>query len=372
MSRSNLTIVGIDPGTTLGYAILDIDGNILKVGSSKQLDLNSLIREIIDFGECIVVSSDVSKTPGFVKDFSNKLGARIIVPEYDLKVDEKRRMIGNFYVDDSHQRDALASAYFAYKKIKPLLEKIDSYLIREGKEYMGYEAKKSLIKQESPNIFSIVNKEEHKTLENKKKKRIKKSGYSAVEDRKYFLEDENKTLKNKIKFLENKTNKLILNVDIMADEKARMKGLNSENKIRFLYKQINELNNKVESLQSKVEILKKAIKGNDFIIVEKARNSIMEIQPDKKMIFVDDPNILGRKIIDLINDNVEFLICKTKPSMNTKENLNCSILDSDVLETIEFDDFVLVNKDKFNKEKGKIDVLAKVVGNYRKERLYSK
>lgn len=36
---SELLIVGIDPGTTVGYAILDIEGNLLILNSSKHLNL---------------------------------------------------------------------------------------------------------------------------------------------------------------------------------------------------------------------------------------------------------------------------------------------------------------------------------------------
>ena len=47
MHQKPLLIVGIDPGITAGYAVLDINGKIIKVRSSKQLDLNSLISENI-------------------------------------------------------------------------------------------------------------------------------------------------------------------------------------------------------------------------------------------------------------------------------------------------------------------------------------
>ena len=43
-------IVGIDPGTTVAYAILDLNGTVIKTLSKKELDLSSLITEIIKLG----------------------------------------------------------------------------------------------------------------------------------------------------------------------------------------------------------------------------------------------------------------------------------------------------------------------------------
>ena len=43
-----LLIVGIDPGVTVGYALLDINGNVIKLYSSKELDLDKLISKIIE------------------------------------------------------------------------------------------------------------------------------------------------------------------------------------------------------------------------------------------------------------------------------------------------------------------------------------
>jgi len=41
--EKQLLIVGIDPGTTLGYAAIDFEGNLIRVYSDKNFDLNSLI-----------------------------------------------------------------------------------------------------------------------------------------------------------------------------------------------------------------------------------------------------------------------------------------------------------------------------------------
>ena len=39
--------MGIDPGTTLGYAILDVEGTFIMAGSSRDLNIDALILLII-------------------------------------------------------------------------------------------------------------------------------------------------------------------------------------------------------------------------------------------------------------------------------------------------------------------------------------
>ena len=46
--EKKLLIAGIDPGTTTAYALLDLKGNIVRVESSKEFNLNTLIKKITD------------------------------------------------------------------------------------------------------------------------------------------------------------------------------------------------------------------------------------------------------------------------------------------------------------------------------------
>src|SRR3989338_7900791 len=110
MNEKKLLIVGIDPGITTAYAVLDIESNLIELKSSKQLDLKILISEVMKIGKVVLVGTDKVKVPSLVESFATKLGARIVNPDEDLKVDEKRKMTQNFSFDDEHQGDALASA----------------------------------------------------------------------------------------------------------------------------------------------------------------------------------------------------------------------------------------------------------------------
>jgi len=78
MEEKKLLIVGIDPGITAGCAILDINGKLIRLFSSKDFNLNSLISESIGFGRVILVGTDKLKVPGLVHAFAAKVGADIL------------------------------------------------------------------------------------------------------------------------------------------------------------------------------------------------------------------------------------------------------------------------------------------------------
>lgn len=125
-------IVGIDPGSTVGVAVLDIEGRPLLVSSLKMPDREEVLSLISSLGKVIMVATDASKPPEFVKRISSLLNAKLYIPSNDLTVEEKvniaREISEKYNVDipDSHARDALAAAAKAYKAHKPLIEEAAS------------------------------------------------------------------------------------------------------------------------------------------------------------------------------------------------------------------------------------------------------
>jgi len=124
-------IVGIDPGTTTAWAVLDLDGNKLHVGSSKGMGLSALISVITFFGRPLIVGCDKKKIPGFVDEFARKFGARVANPRDDLKVEFKRNLVSGIAFENTHEMDALASAIFAQKEMNPLLDRVKRFIEKE-------------------------------------------------------------------------------------------------------------------------------------------------------------------------------------------------------------------------------------------------
>lgn len=63
MESRRLLVVGIDPGVTTAYAVVDIDGNFVRAASSKSLDLNSIISDSVALGKVVLVGTDKAKMP---------------------------------------------------------------------------------------------------------------------------------------------------------------------------------------------------------------------------------------------------------------------------------------------------------------------
>lgn len=148
-SKGKLLILGLDPGTTLGYAILDIKGKLIKLSSSKNLSMNSLISKLLKEGKVVVVGTDIIKTPHYIEKVAARLGAIVISPKKDLLVKEKRKLTKQFNTKNRHEIAALAAALFAFKKIKNSFKKVDRYLKKRNKEEFSSLVKEKILKTKS-------------------------------------------------------------------------------------------------------------------------------------------------------------------------------------------------------------------------------
>ncbi|MEA2075319.1 MAG: DUF460 domain-containing protein [Euryarchaeota archaeon] len=119
-ARRKYTIVGIDPGTTMGIAIIDLNGKPVEVFSAKNYSISDAIAMIISHGRPLIVASDVTPTPAMVK----KIGSMFASPVHDLdeslSTEEKIALTkGEGYkYKNAHERDALAACVNAFKRYK--------------------------------------------------------------------------------------------------------------------------------------------------------------------------------------------------------------------------------------------------------------
>ena len=127
-------IVGFDAGLNSAVAILSTEGELLKLSSFRGYNRGLIISEILKFGRPILITTDKKETPKAVKDLARSFGCRILRPKRDLSREEKEEIIMEYKdrIEDEHQLDALASALFAYRKIKRKIELIERYLRERG------------------------------------------------------------------------------------------------------------------------------------------------------------------------------------------------------------------------------------------------
>ncbi|MDK2892053.1 DUF460 domain-containing protein [Methanohalophilus sp.] len=119
------TIVGIDPGTTVGIAILSLDGDLLHSGSYRGISFDEIVKLIAEYGNPAVVASDVFPMPDAVERVRRSFSAVAYSPGTEIPADEKIAMARPYNYSNDHERDSLTAALFAYKKYKSLLQRVD-------------------------------------------------------------------------------------------------------------------------------------------------------------------------------------------------------------------------------------------------------
>jgi len=133
---SKYIIVGLDTGITSAFCILDLNGRVLAVKSFRNCSINKLIREVLKFGIPIVVACDVSRIPKQIRKIASKFNPLLIAPKHDLTNLQKEKLTKGINVKNKHERDAVASAIFSFKRFRRTFMKIDELkgLSEEEKE----------------------------------------------------------------------------------------------------------------------------------------------------------------------------------------------------------------------------------------------
>ncbi len=111
-------IVGIDPGTTTAVAALDLDGNLLHLASSRQMNMADVIESLYKVGKPLIIATDVQEMPYSVEKIRRAFSAIAFVPKQDVSVDTKVELTAPFPYANDHERDALSAALDAYRQYR--------------------------------------------------------------------------------------------------------------------------------------------------------------------------------------------------------------------------------------------------------------
>jgi hypothetical protein len=107
-------IVGIDPGTTSAIAALDLDGNLLHLESSRQMNMSGVIEALFKVGKPLVIASDVQEMPYSVEKIRRAFSAVSYTPKQDTAVETKLALTSGYPYANVHERDALSAALDAH------------------------------------------------------------------------------------------------------------------------------------------------------------------------------------------------------------------------------------------------------------------
>ena len=119
-ARRRYTIVGLDPGTTMGIAMIDLKGKPIDVFSAKNYSISDAIARIASRGRPLIVASDVTPTPAMVKKISSVFASPVHDLDESLSTDEKIALTKgeDYEYKNAHERDALAACINAFKHYK--------------------------------------------------------------------------------------------------------------------------------------------------------------------------------------------------------------------------------------------------------------
>ncbi|MHA1836125.1 MAG: DUF460 domain-containing protein [Candidatus Odinarchaeia archaeon] len=380
-------IVGVDPGITTGLAILDLNGQILNVKSTKSFSKNQIIDHIYSYGVPILFASDTMTPSNFVIKLANITRSKIFSPKRTLSISEKQEIVSNYVketkikISNSHIRDALAAAIKAYQCYLPVFNKIEQKIKKVKIPISINEIKAEVILKER-SVGQIIeeyiikmqnlNKSEKKEIKKKLKPQLTPEQEQIKELRKQIqslmqfneqLKEENNKLKTQIKTMKEEL-KLISRSQVIEIKKNRIMKL-KEDEISKLKGQIQKLNNKISELQKEIDQLKKIktleARGEAFpvkIVKTFSRDSLNETQEKYGLlkgdvIYLDDAGGGGAGTAEiLIEKGVKAVITRNEMSHLAVERLeeaDIPIIAYDQVNLKKFGEFYAVNKKLFEK-----------------------
>jgi predicted RNase H-like nuclease (RuvC/YqgF family) len=251
-------IIGVDPGSTSAVAALDLEGNLVEKKSGKNFPPREIISEVIEAGKPVLVASDKAKAPSSVEKIANSLGAEIFEPEEDLDAERKRKLGKG---ENSHEKDAVAAARHAYRKMNNEIEKIKRKT-RESDRTEAEVAEKFFAGKPLNRHEEEIEEERTPADEDNKDTQDQREEVSPRLER---YREENKRLKRRIDNLDERVEQLQEKVD--EKEKKREKAEKKyedlkEDKRRELMKEreiskregiINDKEEKIKDLEQKLE-----------------------------------------------------------------------------------------------------------------------
>ncbi|MCK5282969.1 MAG: DUF460 domain-containing protein [Nanoarchaeota archaeon] len=392
MSRAPI-IIGIDPGTTSAYAILDIDKTVIDIGSAKEIGLSGLIKQIVRNGFPVVVGTDKAKVPDLIGKFAAKTGCKIAAPEYDLKVGEKKLLIKNYIFRNTHEMDALASALYAYNYYTDLIKRIMKYVKVNSKEQITNELIIYVIRRGLPikDAAQLIEGKDEETKVVRKvieEKDTRKKDFVGLYNKFKRLEKDNLFLKGQNAALANGNNELkqeLAGLDKLLNKKSVIKSRKIDALFSFKEQRARELEKRLRENEKEISELRKEIKkAHSFIsrlnrcyLLKKLNNlGIREFEGKKEglniskgdILLVGNVNIYNRDVLKLMEDKINVIIYEEKPNEKTRDELKFELISSKDLFVEEFGSYALVEKRQLDKGLQKKNILNKIIREYKESR----
>jgi len=116
----------LDPGATIGVAILSLSGEKITTGSFSGGGISEAVSFIEKSGTPSLIACDVSPAPEFAQKIASYFSCRLHSPPHNICEDDKRQIARGSGVENNHERDAYTAAVFAFRAHANKLRQIDA------------------------------------------------------------------------------------------------------------------------------------------------------------------------------------------------------------------------------------------------------
>ncbi|MHA1409772.1 MAG: DUF460 domain-containing protein [Candidatus Odinarchaeia archaeon] len=317
-SSGKRLIVGIDPGITTGLAILNLNGELLALKSTKSFSKSRIISYIYRFGEPLIIASDTVPPSNFVIKLAKITRSKLFSPSKLMTVSEKKEIVSGYVTENhiklsgSHQRDALAAAIKAFKFYEPLFRKVDMKL-RNIPQYVPSSKIKADIVLNEKSISQAI----HEYIIKHKNKKIIKSKPS-IPTQSQELTEEQLTIRKLRKQIHNLTE---------YNEQLKLELTESKNKISELEQEFKNALSK-QAFKLKRERLIQ-LKDEE---IKKLKQQISILQHDINALKQDFSKLKKIKILEAKGEIIPVKIVKTFSKDSLKETEDkYGLLPNDIL-----------------------------------------
>jgi predicted RNase H-like nuclease (RuvC/YqgF family) len=363
-------IMGIDPGMTVGVALIDLEGRPVFAKSWRTIDRYEIISAISSYGKVVVIATDVSNPPELVKKIGSLLGAIVYAPERDITVDEKNKIISelrgtyDFTIEDSHVRDALVAALKAYRHYLNTILEVKSKL-RNIEGVDTYSVISEVIKGRSlseviEQIYRSRVQERPKPIEVKHEPsvQLERISNTSLKERVKSLEAMILKLSNELKEKEMMIKDLETEVRLLKSR--RNYNEDYERKISTLEVNVANLARRLEEARAVIEALEKErmwlkdlvlkVSEGSYILLPKAidlnkvveDNSLKEKVSKHRGVFTSELGIVESKTVEFLKSIKGYVVTSKNQAVDSRV-LRIPVIKAEVVGELE--DYVVLKRD---------------------------
>lgn len=381
-----MLFVGIDPGTTVAYAIYDTSNASITTHSQKELSSDLLVQKLSKY-KITLVATDKAKVPEFVRIIAVKLGAMLYVPNDDMLVDDKIALTRNYATANSHERDAAASALFAASQLKNKFAEISKFLRENNLEEINESFIDKVLKNPTLSYKHILKQflEMNKKLSDEKEayeddsanastiasndnvdsksaiiRNLEKHNLALSKQNSYLKEELNamrKFLDRSPKVPQQKSDKSLMEIIILK-----------EKRLQNILKSIKSFEERLNSKTKEIERLIWYLKNNEEFMVIPFVNDLKSFPNlSKKVCFVQDANIYASAVIEKLTS--EHVVISSMPANSKlKKAVQSTILNWDNLFCQKIRDIAIIRKSDFAKKLSSVKNVYDIINEYRESR----